>query len=310
MVKTYLRDLIGATFLTLIFFPFLAQGEEIKVTLLGTGGPPPVMDRFGPSTFVQAGGENFLFDAGRGAIQRLYQSKIPLKDVNALFLTHLHSDHIVGIPDLYLTGWVNGKREKPFQVWGPKGTQAMMDHLERAFDFDIRIRLYDDQSSPQGITIQAHDIVEGVIYDRNGVKVTAFEVDHRPIQPAFGYRIDYAGRSVVISGDTRVSENLIRHARETDLLIHEVVAPESLQRANYPPERIKTIVNHHTTAEQAGVLFDRIKPGLAVYSHIILPGATSQDLVPATRKTYSGPLEVDEDLMVIEVGEKINVRRP
>lgn len=294
----------------LLLFAFSVHSESIKVTLLGTGGPPPVMDRFGPATLVEAGDQILLFDCGRGATQRLFQLKIPLKDVHSLFLTHLHSDHIVGIPDLYLTGWVNGKRELPFEVWGPEGSKAMMEHLERAFDFDIRIRLYDDRTSPEGIKLHVQEIKEGVVYQRNGVKVTAFEVDHRPIQPAFGYRIDYGDRSVVISGDTRVSENLIRHASGVDLLIHEVVSLESLRRANYSSERISTIMNHHTTPEQAGELFKRTNPKLAVYSHIILPGAITEDLIAATRKTYSGRVEVGEDRMVIEVGKEITVRRP
>jgi ribonuclease Z len=310
MVATIFRRMIEITLLVVFLDPAAAQGQAIKVTLLGTGSPPPVMNRFGPSTLVEAGGERLLFDAGRGALQRLFQMQVPIKDVHALFLTHLHSDHVVGIPDLWLTGWVNGRREVPFRVWGPKGTKAMMEHLDKAFDFDIRNRLYDDRPSPQGIVVLAQDITEGVVYERDGVRVMAFEVDHHPIKPAFGYRIDYAGRSVVLSGDTRLSENLIRHAQGADVVIHEVVAPDSLQRAGYAPERAKAIIDHHVTPEQAGQVFTRVKPRLAVYSHIVLPSATEQDLVPATRKTYSGPLEVGDDLMVIEVGDKIEIRRP
>jgi ribonuclease Z len=167
-----------------------------------------------------------------------------------------------------------------------------------------------NRPSPDGVVILAEDIVEGVVYDKGGVKITAFEVDHTPVKPAFGYRIDHAGRSVVLSGDTRVSENLIRHAQGVDLLIHEVAAPETFQRAGSPPERAKSVVAHHVTPEQAGEVFSRTKPKLAVYSHIVLPTATEQDLIPPTRKTYAGPLELGEDLMVIEVGDKIAVRRP
>lgn len=142
------------------------------------------------------------------------------------------------------------------------------------------------------------------------MKITAFEVDHKPVKPAFGFRIDYWGRSVVLSGDTRISDNLIRHAQGVDLFVHEVAAPETFQRAGVRPERAKSVIEHHVTPEQAGEVFTKTKPRLAVYSHIVLPSATEQDLVPATRKTYAGPLEVGEDLMVTDVGDKVEVRKP
>jgi ribonuclease Z len=269
------------------------------------------MNRFGPSILVEAGGGKFLFDAGRGALQRLAQLRVRWQDVDGLFLTHLHSDHVVGFPDLWLTGWLAGAgRSRPLHVWGPRGTRKMMSHLEQAYEYDIRIRLYDDRASPDGVVILAEDIGEGVEYEKGGVKITAFEVDHTPVKPAFGYRIDHAGRSVVLSGDTRVSDNLIRHAQGVDLLVHEVASPETFQRAGAPPERAKSVVAHHVTPEQAGEVFSRTKPKLAVYSHICLPTATEQDLIPPTRKTYSGPLEIGEDLLVITVGEKVEVRRP
>ena len=284
--------------------------QEIRVTLLGTGTPAPVMNRFGPSILVEAGGQKFLFDAGRGSLQRLVQSQVSWRDVNGVFLTHLHSDHVVGFPDLWLTGWLTSNRDTPLLVWGPKGTTKMMSLLAQAYEYDIEIRQFDEHASPEGIVIRASDIAEGFAYEKNGVKIIAFDVDHAPVHPAFGYRIDYAGRSVVLSGDTRFSENLIRHAAGVDLLVHEVVAPETYRRAGERPERAKIIITHHTTAEQAGEVFSRVKPRLAVYSHIGRPSATEQDLIPPTRKTYAGPLEVGEDLMVIEVGDEMKVRRP
>jgi ribonuclease Z len=310
MLMTIFRRTLGIVLFVITCASAAAQGQEIKVTLLGTGCPPAVMNRFGPSILVEAGEQKFLFDAGRGALQRLNQVKVRWRDVQGVFLTHLHSDHVVGFPDLWLTGWLTPGRDVPLQVWGPRGTRKMMSHLEQAYEYDIRIRLYDDRASPDGVVILAEDVAEGVVYEKNGVKITAFEVDHTPVKPAFGYRIDYAGRSVVLSGDTRVSENLIRHAQGVDLLVHEVASPETFQRAGSPPERAKSVVAHHVTPEQAGEVFSRTKPKLAVYSHIVLPTATEQDLIPPTRKTYAGPLELGEDLMVMEVGEKVVVRRP
>jgi len=311
MIPSIFDRVTGIVFVLMAFAPGVAAGQEIKVTLLGTGAPPPVMHRFGPSILVEAGGQKFLVDAGRGALQRLGQLKVRWQDVDGVLLTHLHSDHVVGFPDLWLTGWLVGPgRDRPLQVWGPRGTKKMMSHLEQAYEFDIRIRLYDDRAAPEGIVVLAEDISEGIVVEKGGLKITAFEVDHKPIKPAFGYRVDYGGRSVVLSGDTRVSQNLIRHAQGVDLLVHEVVSPETFQRAGTPPERAKSVIEHHVTPEQAGEVFAKTKPRLAVYSHIVLPIATEQDLIPPTRKTYSGPVEVGEDLMVIEVGEKIEVRRP
>ena len=310
MLFTILRRTLRIALLVISCALTAAQGQEIKVTLLGTGSPPAVMNRFGPSILVEAGGQKFLFDAGRGALQRLNQVNVRWQNVQGVFLTHLHSDHVVGFPDLWLTGWLTPGRDFPLQVWGPRGTKNMMSHLEQAYEYDIRIRLYDDRASPDGVVILAEDIADGFVYEKDGVRITAFEVDHAPVKPAFGYRIDYGGRSVVLSGDTRVSESLIRHAKGVDLLIHEVAAPETFLRARVPPERAKSVVAHHVTPEQAGEVFSRTKPKLAVYSHIVLPTATEQDLIPPTRKTYTGPLELGEDLMVIEVGEKIVVRRP
>lgn len=284
--------------------------QDIKVTLLGTGCPPALMNRFGPSTLVEAGGRGFLVDAGRGALLRLNEAQVSWRDVEGVLLTHLHSDHVVGFPDLWLTGWITQRRESPLRVWGPAGTEHMMSKLEEAYEFDIGIRQFDDRMSRAGVALLVADVVEGVVYDQGGVRIEAFDVDHAPIKPALGYRIDYAGRSVVLSGDTRPSENLIRRARGADVLIHEVAVPGTFQGALYPPERKAQILAHHTTPEQAGEVFSRVKPRLAVYSHVCRPTATADDLVPATRRTYAGPLEAGEDLMVIEVGERITVRRP
>jgi len=308
-----LSSLIGAAimFALMALVPTASDAQEIKVTLLGTGTPVPAMNRFGPSILVEAAGQKYLFDAGRGALQRLAQLKVRWQDVDGVFLTHLHSDHVVGFPDLWLTGWLVGPgRDRPLAVWGPRGTKKMMANLEQAYEFDIRIRLYDDRAAPDGVVILADDVNEGVVLEKGGLKITAFEVDHTPVRPAFGFRVDYGGRSVVLSGDTRVSENLIRHAQTVDLLIHEVASPESFERAGTRPERARSVIEHHVTPQQAGEVFARVKPKLAVYSHIVQPDATEQDLIPQTRMTYSGPVEVGEDLMVIVVGDQVVVRRP
>lgn len=288
-----------------------ASAQEIKVTLLGTGSPAPVLSRFGPSILVEAGESKFLFDTGRGALQRLYQLKVRWQDIDGVFFTHLHSDHVVGFPDAWLTGWLIGSgRNRNLNVWGPPGTQEMVNHLSQAFEFDIKYRISDDKAPPEGVVIHTHEIAPGFVYEQRGLKVTAIKVDHAPVEPAYGYRIDYGGRSVVLSGDTRLSDNLQRHSLGVDLLVHEVVVPSTLERAGLPPDRVESVALHHVTPEQAGELFQKTKPRLAVYSHIVLPVATAEELMQATRKTYQGPLEVGEDLMVITVGDKVVVSRP
>lgn len=311
MVSRIGGRVIGIALVLMALVPAAAPGQDIRITLLGTGAPPPVMNRFGPSILVEARGQKFMFDAGRGALQRLTQLGVRWQDVDGIFFTHLHSDHVVGFPDLWLTGWLVGPgRDRPLRVWGPAGTMNMVSHLKQAFEFDIRFRVADDRAAPDGVIVSVEDIREGVVLEKDGLKITAFEVDHRPIEPAFGYRVDSGGHSVVLSGDTRVSQNLIRHAQGVDVLIHEVVSPETFQRAGVPQERARSVIEHHVTPEQAGEVFARTNPRLAVYSHIAQPSATEQDLIPPTRKKYRGPVEVGEDLMVIEVGEEIAVRRP
>jgi ribonuclease Z len=281
------------------------KGSIIKVILLGTGTPLPIMERFGPSILVQAGGQSLLFDAGRGCLQRLRQVSVAYKNINALFITHLHSDHIVGLPDLWLTGWLVSERKTPLDVFGPTGTADLIKHLQLAFAYDLKIRVDDDKMAEEGSKLLVTEIRQGTIYDKNGVKVIAFDVDHFPVFPAFGYRIEYKGHSVVLSGDTRISENLIRYAAGTDLLIHEVaMAPDTISKTD-PKYHI---LAHHTTPEQTASVFNQVKPKLAVYSHISkLYGMTEQDILKQAKETYTGPLIMGEDLMSFSIGEKVTV---
>jgi ribonuclease Z len=281
--------------------------NEIRVTLLGTGTPRPLMDRFGPSTLVEAGHEKLIFDAGRGAMQRLYQLGVSYADITGVLLTHLHSDHTVGLPDLWLTGWIISSRAKPLELWGPAGTRKLAAGLQSAYSFDLEIRARDDKVPAEGGRIVAHDISEQVVFDRGGVKVTAFLVDHGEVRPALGYRVDAGGHSVVLSGDTRYSPNLIAHAKGADLLIHEVGVASTEQMSR--DAHTRTIIAHHTTPEDAARVFNQVRPKLAVFSHIVLRGATAEDALRITRLTYRGPLELGEDLMRFHVGDEVTMEK-
>lgn len=281
---------------------------SLKVTLLGTGLPDPKPDRYGSSTLIEAGKEKLIIDCGRCCLQRLSETGTPLREANKLFLTHLHSDHTVGIPDLWLTPWIHGRWEEPLYVWGPVGTKHMMSKLMEAFEYDLKIRPIHDLLPEEGVQILTQEFQEGVVYEKNGVKVTAFEVDHRPVIPSYGYRVDYGGTSVVLSGDTRYSENLIKFAENTDLLIHNVgAAREEDLKAS---ERYRRIMALHLTPEEAAQVFTLVKPKLAVYTHMVLFKIEMEEIIKRTRKIYDGALEIGEDLMAFEIGESVKILKP
>ncbi|HMC26137.1 MAG TPA: MBL fold metallo-hydrolase, partial [Candidatus Udaeobacter sp.] len=210
------------------------------------------------------------------------------------FLTHLHSDHVVGIPDLWLSGWLLG-RSKPLPIWGPQGTSSMARHLAQAFAFDIRIRQAAPDPLPaKAVEIDAKEIEQGEIYNDGSTRVSAFLVDHGTVKPAFGYRVDSTGHSVVISGDTKFCQNLVDFAKGTDCLIH---AAWSAGWKNPAPPSKRSIAS----AEDAGRVFAIVKPKLAVVYHY----KDEEGLGDAVRKEYNGPFVIARDLMVVNVGKTV-----
>lgn len=291
------------------------RAQTLTAVLLGTGSPEPAMDRFGPGTLIEAGGQRLLFDAGRGVSQRLWQIPVRLGEITDVFLTHLHSDHVVGLPDIWLTGGLQsmfGRRSSPLRVWGPPGTIALVKGLREAYSADVRVRTA-GAVPDSALVIEGRDIEEGVLVDRAGLRVTGFKVDHgNPPLPSFGYRVDFGGRSVVISGDTRPSDNLIRLSRGADVLIHEVMAafPENSAVPN-----IARVLSSHTTPEDAARVFSAVNPKLAVYTHVSLAATPErrqsllETLLPRTRARYPGRVVIGEDLMTILIGDSIEIRR-
>lgn len=275
-------------------------GAAFKVTLLGTGTPTPSAERFGACILVEAGTRKLLFDAGRGCVIRLEQVHIPWRELTDVFLTHLHADHTFALPDVFLMGWILG-RTASFDVHGPAGTREMFTAMVHALDVDIASRVVNGREPPkQSVT----EIAPGVVYQRDGIKVTAFDVDHT-VKPAFGYRIDFNGRSAVLSGDTKYSENLIRNAHGVDVLVHEVV----FGSPGLTPQQQFVMNNGHTVPEKAAQVFNTVKPRLALYTHVLLLGSASDDdVMSATRKLYPGRVEMGTDLTEINIGSGIDVR--
>ena len=306
MMRATRAVIVGLTAACVLAPSAIAQGSQtsqsVKVTLLGTGSPTASAERMGPCTLVEAGSERLLFDAGRGCAIRLAQARVPWSEMTNVFLTHLHADHTFALPDLFLTGWILGRSDS-LHVRGPSGTKEMLASMIHALDVDIASRLGSGMRARQPPKYVATEVEGGVVYEPGGMKVTAFEVDHS-VKPAFGYRIDFNGRSVVLSGDTRYSETLIRNAQGVDVLVHEVVFGSSDMTAEQ-----QLIANAHTLPEKAAQVFTATKPKLAIYSHLILFGVSDDDVMAATRKVYSGRVEMGTDLTVIEIGDNITVRR-
>ncbi|MGI9372286.1 MAG: MBL fold metallo-hydrolase, partial [Hyphomicrobiales bacterium] len=181
-MRKFLKLSFALLFSALVILPVQAKDKpDFEIILVGTGTPPPLMHRFGPATLVRVGSKNFLIDAGRGATQMLWRKKIPFGKLDSLILTHLHSDHVVGIPDLWLTGWLRGpygRRDVPFPVIGPKGTADMMGYMQKAYAWDVNTRVEDQKMSREAASVAVKDIEPGVVYDQDGIKITAFETDH------------------------------------------------------------------------------------------------------------------------------------
>ncbi|WEK46307.1 MAG: MBL fold metallo-hydrolase [Candidatus Andeanibacterium colombiense] len=301
-----------------------ADAPVIKLTLLGTGAPRPSDRRSGPATLVEAGPFRFLIDAGSGTREQMFRAGgwELITGIDKIFLTHLHYDHMVDVPDISATGWMYGRRE-PLTVYGPRGTEEMIGDFNAAFKWDRDMR--ELVGIPmEGSRMAAHDVGPGVVFDQDGLKITAFPVQHMPIDVAtgeemkfadgsnfygmtLGYRIDYKGHSVLFSGDTRSTEKsaILTYGQGIDVLIHEVQVPS---KGNAQEAKLANMsLSVHSTPEQAGKIFAGTKPGLAVYNHIIPPDTDGKELAEETRPFYKGPLVTGEDFMTISIGKEITI---
>ena len=274
--------------------------QQTQVILLGTGTPFPDPDASGPATAVVVGKRVFLFDAGAGVMRRINAAGLPISGPEATFITHLHSDHTLGYADLILTSWIM-RRVTPLQVYGPHGLRAMTAHLLAAYAQDIHVRTYGlEREIPGAYRVKIHEIKPGLVYKRDGVRITAVPVPHGSWKEAYAFRIDTPDRSIVISGDTRPSAALERASRGVDVLVHEVyspsqVAPEKRPGGEFWPQYMREF---HTSDIELGALASRAKPKLLVLTHIIRFGSTSEsDLLAGIRAGgFSGEVRVGKDL--------------
>ena len=276
-----------------------ADQPATKIIMLGTGTPRPNPDRSGPATAIVVGDRAYLIDFGPGVVRRAaaaaakgYPAVDPV-NLKVAFVTHLHSDHTAGYPDLMLTPWVFGRKE--LDVYGPEGTREMTRHLIAAYRQDIENRTKGMEHAPP-LVVRAHDVKPGVVYKDDRVTVRAFAVAHGEWRQAFGYRFETPDRTIVISGDTSPSDELVANCQRCDVLIHEV------QLASYNvdtmPDWPAYRARYHTTTDQLADIANRTRPGLLVVYHNAANEAGLKEILRQIQRTYHGQVVVSHDLDV------------
>jgi len=281
--------------------PQTAGASKTKIVLLGTGTPGPDPDRSGPATAIIVNDTAYLVDFGPGVVRRAAAAfrdkgikELEPTKLRVAFVTHLHSDHTVGYPDLIFTPWTMGRR-LPLEVYGPKGLQAMTEHLLEAYRVDIATRTNaegNQRTFPEGHNVNAHEITSGVVYKDANVVVTAFATKHA--MESYGYRFDMRDRSIVISGDTNPTQETIDACRGCDVLIHEAHTPAWL--ATRPGTFQQFAAKYHTTTPQLAELARQAKPKLLVLYHY--SGLSREELFDDMLARYSGHFVVGRDLDV------------
>ncbi|MGO8678452.1 MAG: MBL fold metallo-hydrolase [Limisphaerales bacterium] len=274
-----------------------ARSGDLRIVFLGTGTPIPDPDRSGPSVAVVAGTQAYLVDAGPGVVRRAAAAAARTQ-INALrppaltflFLTHLHSDHTMGYPDLIFTPAVVG-RGKPLEVFGPKGTQEMTDHLMAAWKKDMDVRINGlEHGNANAYKVNVHEIAPGVAYKDGNITVKAFLVKHATWDQAFGYRFETAGRSVVISGDTAPASSVAEACNGCDVLVHEVYCTPPGQDGGAYYQAA------HTSAAELAEIARQAKPKLLVLYHQLFNGCNEATLLEQVQQGYAGAVVSAKDL--------------
>ncbi len=301
---------IVIVFLVLMFMAsdsVKSQSEETQtqLILLGTGTPNADPERSGPSLAIVVGSNSYIVDFGPGVVRRAsalskqWGGKIEALNANNLklaFLTHLHSDHTAGYADLILTPWVLG-RNIPLEVYGPKGLTQMTEDLLEAYRSDISYRLDGlEPANALGWQVNTHEITEGVVFQDDLIEVTAFKINHGSWDNAFGYRFVTPDKTIVISGDTRPSQNLIRYSEGADILVHEVYSQAGFDKKTEVWKKYHA--SHHTSTFELGEIAKKTKPGLLVLHHILFWDATEEELLDEISQIYDGLVSVGSDMMI------------
>ncbi|MBN1939971.1 MAG: MBL fold metallo-hydrolase [Candidatus Aminicenantes bacterium] len=283
------------------------QSATTKVVLLGTGNPNPDPRHSGCSVLILVGDASYIIDCGPGLIRRAaaltpkYGGPIPgfdIQNITKAFFTHLHSDHTIGYPDLILTPWVLGRNE-PLEVYGPEGMLEMTDHILKAYREDIAYRIYGSEpANNAGWKVHVHEIEEGLVYRDGLVRVESFAVKHGTWPRAFGYRFKTPDKTIVISGDTRPCENIVKYAAGADILVHEVYSQKGFE--SRPQEWKAYHAEHHTSTLELAGLAERAKPKLLVLYHTLYWGSTDEEILAEIASKYKGKVEAGKDLKIYE----------
>jgi ribonuclease Z len=290
--------------------------DGLTAGFCGTGSPLPDRTRAGPCTAVVAGGRLFIFDAGEGATETLALMGLPVAHVEAVFLTHFHSDHIDGLGGMAVQRWATAASTAPIPLYGGEGVERLANGLRETYALDTTYRIAHHGAAvvpPGGEGYVAHPFAlpdgeeSAVVYEEGGVRITAFTVDHGPVRPAFGYRVDYKNRSIVISGDASPSPSLVRVSQNADLLIHEALSPELVgimeaglneRGMNGVAQIFHDIPDYHTAPAAAADMANEANVGALALTHLIPPLPVTimeGPFLRDARTRYDGPLWLMRD---------------
>ena len=293
-------------FLFLIILSSNIYADIIKVTILGSGTPRVNIDRFSQSILIEHKNDKFLFDAGRGALLRLNQSRILPNEIENIFFTHLHSDHILGFSDILMTGWVY-HRQKPLNIFGPPGTINFVDSTIKSFEEDIKVRSLPPESlNVENLKSNIEIIYDDFIYKKNGLTIETFAVKHEPFTYAFGFKLFNSKYCMVISGDTTYSEQVIEKTKNCDLLIHEIAHASEHTLEKYP--KAKGVISYHTDASQVSKIINTVKPRLTILNHVLsLDGSSDEQILNEIKKNTKHKVLIAKDLMTIDLKDEIYI---